>query len=1332
MSNSSNSDSAEIATDSASDNNPISYIKLHDDNVTQIKYIYHISDIHIRNTSRHDEYREVFEKTYNILRDRISNKNAIIVLTGDIMHTKTELSPEAVSMAAILFKNLSTIAPVILIPGNHDMNLSNKNRMDALTPIVEDIGQLKNFYYLKKSGIYQYNNLVFGYTSVIDDIFVKAKKIQKQYIKKIKQKNIFKIALYHGPVHGSELDVGFRMNREELTVKDFVGYDYGLLGDIHKYQYLDDEKTIAYSGSLIQQSYGESMKNHGILMWDLYDNEHEFINVKNNYGYCTVNITDGILEDITLPKNPRLRFILENTNKIRFEEILKELKKKYNISEVVIDSNHRKTLHLESKNSINKKSAPMTAFSTQRSIISDYLRSNGVADSVRKDLLELHQEIYQKILEKKKDAVGDIHHLTTGTQKWKILELKFSNTLSYGENNYIDFRNYDSNKIIGIIAPNFHGKTAVLDVILFCLFDKFSRGDRRDILNKDRNKMYCSLLISIGNDLYQIERIGQRSKNGLTVKIDVNFDKIEFDENKNEIKKSLNGLDKNDTNKKICEMIGEYNDYILTAFSLNLVGRTSNFGDMTQLQKKEYLNEILKLNIFEDCNNYAKEKVKKYALEIKTIEQYISTKSIDDMRKNIDELLLKNKHICSDIINKKNMLEILDEISDENKLDSLSIYADLSEYDVSSMEKINHSIKLVSENINKSKINNIDNINNNRTKEITEYEKISSEYDELESDPDNKSNVKKRQKLLDKIQKIPSKKLDIADLNKKLMESNDKIKNIDHKLKQIDISTIDSIINEINEIKNKINQYRKKLLPAEKNNLNRDDFDKLIESNKLILEKIYNEILSFEKYDSIGSVSREKKEEFKIVIRTKADVIDDLHTLTLSDNIRTHKSVDKLIKKYTDECEKLNKIISLDDNLIKPGDLVQQYHREWMLNEDKIQQYYDIIASEHINRSIEDKIILLEKKLDTLNVNVNNKIIVESLHREREILIEHSEKIKEDIEMYNETQKMIETNSIIEKEINLFDKSIEDFNKKLSAMKSKMKLLKTSISDADKIISENKSNLDTIEKKKHHLQLLLKFKHEYSTWLFKFDRFTYWNKLYENIKRELDSAEKETIRYESQIEMHKRELNEYMKNRNKYDDISSKLTLYNTYVNTMNYNGLPYEILKKYLPMIEESINNILHSMVDFSVEFVFYDENKLKELKEKNVKTNIGSVDLNIVRYGKKPYNIQIVSGFEKFIIGLAIRMALMQISLTAKPNFFVIDEGWGSIDSEHINNIGPIMNFIKNQYDHVIIISHLEPLKNEVDYEINIDRKDGFSYLRKSNLKLIKKQIKSKDEKR
>ena len=108
----------------------------------------HIADTHIRNLKYHKEYRAVFEHLYETLREQEVD---YIIHCGDIAHTKTQISPEFVKMCSDFFRNLGDIAPTYIILGNHDGNLRNRGRLDALTPIVESLGH-KNLFLLRDSG----------------------------------------------------------------------------------------------------------------------------------------------------------------------------------------------------------------------------------------------------------------------------------------------------------------------------------------------------------------------------------------------------------------------------------------------------------------------------------------------------------------------------------------------------------------------------------------------------------------------------------------------------------------------------------------------------------------------------------------------------------------------------------------------------------------------------------------------------------------------------------------------------------------------------------------------------------------------------------------------------------------------------------------------------------------------------------------------------------------------------------------------------------------------------------------------------------------------------
>ena len=91
---------------------------------------------------------------------------------------------------------------------------------------------------------------------------------------------------------------------------------------------------------------------------------------------------------------------------------------------------------------------------------------------------------------------------------------------------------------------------------------------------------------------------------------------------------------------------------------------------------------------------------------------------------------------------------------------------------------------------------------------------------------------------------------------------------------------------------------------------------------------------------------------------------------------------------------------------------------------------------------------------------------------------------------------------------------------------------------------------------------------------------------------------------------------------------------------------------------------------------------------------------------------------------------MTLSQVSLTAKPNFLIIDEGWSCLDSDNLSNVGAILSRIKSHYDHLIIISHLEELKNEADYVVTINKINGYSCLVSNNRS--KRSKRSKHSKR
>ena len=173
----------------------------------------HISDTHIKNLKFHYEYRIIFEELYETLR---KEKVDCIVHCGDIAHTKTQISPEFVEMCSNFFMNLANIAPTYIILGNHDGNLKNSSRQDALTPIVNAL-DLPDLHLLKNSGETHLND---EFCLNVLSVFDRENWVEPSNTDKIN------IALYHGSISKCKTDTNWTMSYGDDDIAIFDEFDY--------------------------------------------------------------------------------------------------------------------------------------------------------------------------------------------------------------------------------------------------------------------------------------------------------------------------------------------------------------------------------------------------------------------------------------------------------------------------------------------------------------------------------------------------------------------------------------------------------------------------------------------------------------------------------------------------------------------------------------------------------------------------------------------------------------------------------------------------------------------------------------------------------------------------------------------------------------------------------------------------------------------------------------------------------------------------------------------------------------------------------------------------
>jgi DNA repair exonuclease SbcCD nuclease subunit len=217
-----------------------------------------------------------------------------ITLCGDIVHQKIVISNEQLMLASQFINQLSLIAPVVMIAGNHDTLENNKDRIDSLTPIISFLNG-KEITYFKESKCSLDENIVWCPYSVFEGNI----RPNIEEAKTLHGSDKTYIGLFHAPIIGSTTDIGFKFEHgAELSL--FDGLDCVMLGDIHKHQEFRFGKTIAaYSSSLIQQDYGEKITKHGYLLWDLTNKDninYKMVEIPNNNGFYKFEINS--LSDI--------------------------------------------------------------------------------------------------------------------------------------------------------------------------------------------------------------------------------------------------------------------------------------------------------------------------------------------------------------------------------------------------------------------------------------------------------------------------------------------------------------------------------------------------------------------------------------------------------------------------------------------------------------------------------------------------------------------------------------------------------------------------------------------------------------------------------------------------------------------------------------------------------------------------------------------------------------------------------------------------------------------------------------------------------------------------
>jgi len=263
----------------------------------------------------HSEYKESFITLFDEITKAIEGyqrDEVRIIIVGDLVHQKIIISNEQLILGTWFLRKLEAIAPVVIIAGNHDLLENNKDRMDSISPMVQFLPN-ENINFFKESKCYLDDNIVWCVYSIFEEN--KTPNIESARLEFGDDKTY--IGLFHAPLINAKTDIGYEFDHG-AGLDIFEGCDMVMLGDIHKRQIfihkqtmevdkenleryikigwvVDDDKNsakinikkvipICYSGSLIQQDFGENVTKHGFLMWDIETKTFTEYDIENKYS----------------------------------------------------------------------------------------------------------------------------------------------------------------------------------------------------------------------------------------------------------------------------------------------------------------------------------------------------------------------------------------------------------------------------------------------------------------------------------------------------------------------------------------------------------------------------------------------------------------------------------------------------------------------------------------------------------------------------------------------------------------------------------------------------------------------------------------------------------------------------------------------------------------------------------------------------------------------------------------------------------------------------------------------------------------------------------------
>ena len=341
--------------------------------------------------------------------------------------------------------------------------------------------------------------------------------------------------------------------------------------------------------------------------------------------------------DFSKLENPYVQVVWEDTPENFTQEKLKSVKayfqKKYSTTSVNVITKLKKTEEVQDNVDVTIN---IMDENYQHDLIKSILQSKS-QENLYEDILKIDSSVNNKMIAEQ-DEIASF-------KKWYIKKIEFSNFLSYGENQHINFEKLGGITVIESDPPNFGGKTVLsVDLLMFLFFNTTTKTNKaEEIFNRysDKDKVSVRGEIVIDGEDYIIVRELERkkSKSGeWNVKTELDF----FKKFPDGSLVKFTGEQRRETEKFIKTSIGSYEDFLMTILTTGT--NLEDLLDAKPTARGQVLSRFLGLDFLKRKEETGKEIYSEFSKSM--ISNIYNTETLKNEN---EELLVKNQEFDKNI-----------------------------------------------------------------------------------------------------------------------------------------------------------------------------------------------------------------------------------------------------------------------------------------------------------------------------------------------------------------------------------------------------------------------------------------------------------------------------------------------------------------------------------------------------------------------------------------------------------------------------------------------------------------------------------------------------------